>query len=46
MSTLHRTELEVKLHGLQELMDLKKTIYEQVKRQRGEWPGNTPATAQ
>ncbi|KFO89667.1 Keratin, type II cytoskeletal 80, partial [Buceros rhinoceros silvestris] len=29
VSTLHRTELEVKLHGLQELMDLKKTIYEQ-----------------
>ncbi|POI34555.1 hypothetical protein CIB84_001694 [Bambusicola thoracicus] len=28
-STLHRTELEVKLSGLQELMDLKKTIYEQ-----------------
>lgn len=29
VSTLHRTELEVKLNGLQELMDLKKTIYEQ-----------------
>ncbi|KFQ61030.1 Keratin, type II cytoskeletal 80, partial [Pelecanus crispus] len=29
MSSLHRTELEVKLNGLQELMDLKKTIYEQ-----------------
>ncbi|EOA93535.1 Keratin, type II cytoskeletal 80, partial [Anas platyrhynchos] len=28
-STLHRTELEVKLNGLQELMNLKKTIYEQ-----------------
>ncbi|NXK55102.1 K2C80 protein, partial [Chauna torquata] len=28
-STLHRTELEVKLSGLQELMELKKTIYEQ-----------------
>lgn len=30
MSTLHRTELEVKLKGLQELLELKKTIYEQV----------------
>ncbi|KFP10614.1 Keratin, type II cytoskeletal 80, partial [Egretta garzetta] len=29
VSSLHRTELEVKLNGLQELMDLKKTIYEQ-----------------
>ncbi|XP_063997773.1 keratin, type II cytoskeletal 80-like [Pogoniulus pusillus] len=29
VSTLHRTELEVKLSGLQELMELKKTIYEQ-----------------
>uniref|UniRef100_A0A8B9GEC8 Keratin 80 n=1 Tax=Amazona collaria TaxID=241587 RepID=A0A8B9GEC8_9PSIT len=29
VSTLHRTELEVKLNGLQELMELKKTIYEQ-----------------
>lgn len=29
-STLHRTELEVKLKGLQELLELKKTIYEQV----------------
>ncbi|NXP41936.1 K2C80 protein, partial [Leiothrix lutea] len=29
VSTLHRTELEVKLKGLQELMELKKTIYEQ-----------------
>ncbi|NXN94488.1 K2C80 protein, partial [Rhinopomastus cyanomelas] len=29
VSTLHRTELEVKLNGLQELMDLKKTVYEQ-----------------
>ncbi|XP_010175637.1 keratin, type II cytoskeletal 80, partial [Antrostomus carolinensis] len=29
VSTLHRTELEVKLNGLQELMDLKKTIYKQ-----------------
>ncbi|XP_061871587.1 keratin, type II cytoskeletal 80 [Colius striatus] len=29
VSTLHRTELEVKLNGLQELMNLKKTIYEQ-----------------
>nr|XP_013810925.1 PREDICTED: keratin, type II cytoskeletal 80 [Apteryx mantelli mantelli] len=29
VSSLHRTELEVKLHGLQDLMDLKKTIYEQ-----------------
>ncbi|KFW08351.1 Keratin, type II cytoskeletal 80, partial [Eurypyga helias] len=29
VSSLHRTELEVKLHGLQELMDLKRTIYEQ-----------------
>uniref|UniRef100_A0A8C8A6F4 Keratin 80 n=1 Tax=Otus sunia TaxID=257818 RepID=A0A8C8A6F4_9STRI len=29
VSSLHRTELEVKLKGLQELMDLKKTIYEQ-----------------
>uniref|UniRef100_A0A8C4KYJ0 Keratin, type II cytoskeletal 80-like n=1 Tax=Dromaius novaehollandiae TaxID=8790 RepID=A0A8C4KYJ0_DRONO len=28
-NSLHRTELEVKLHGLQDLMDLKKTIYEQ-----------------
>ncbi|XP_017588875.1 PREDICTED: keratin, type II cytoskeletal 80-like, partial [Corvus brachyrhynchos] len=28
-STLHRTELEVKLKGLQELLELKKTIYEQ-----------------
>ncbi|KAM9177200.1 keratin, type II cytoskeletal 80-like [Mergus octosetaceus] len=28
-STLHRTELQVKLNGLQELMNLKKTIYEQ-----------------
>lgn len=31
MSSLHKTELEVKLNGLQELMDLKKTIYKQVK---------------
>lgn len=30
VSTLHRTELEVKLKGLQELLELKKTIYEQV----------------
>uniref|UniRef100_A0A8C3XBT2 Keratin 80 n=1 Tax=Cyanoderma ruficeps TaxID=181631 RepID=A0A8C3XBT2_9PASS len=29
VSTLHRTELEVKLKGLQELLELKKTIYEQ-----------------
>ncbi|KGL89201.1 Keratin, type II cytoskeletal 80, partial [Charadrius vociferus] len=29
VSSLHRTELEVKLNGLQELLDLKKTIYEQ-----------------
>ncbi|NXH22301.1 K2C80 protein, partial [Bucco capensis] len=29
VSSLHRTELEVKLHGLRELMDLKKSIYEQ-----------------
>ncbi|XP_027560081.1 keratin, type II cytoskeletal 80-like [Neopelma chrysocephalum] len=29
VSTLHRTELEVKLKGLQELMELKKSIYEQ-----------------
>ncbi|NXP47140.1 K2C80 protein, partial [Heliornis fulica] len=29
VSSLHRTELQVKLNGLQELMDLKKTIYEQ-----------------
>ncbi|XP_071585453.1 keratin, type II cytoskeletal 80 [Heliangelus exortis] len=29
VSSLHRTELEVKLNGLQELMDLKKTVYEQ-----------------
>ncbi|NXU48742.1 K2C80 protein, partial [Turnix velox] len=29
VSSLHRTELEVKLNGLQELMELKKTIYEQ-----------------
>ncbi|XP_074989994.1 keratin, type II cytoskeletal 80 [Calonectris borealis] len=29
VSSLHRTELEVKLNGLQELMNLKKTIYEQ-----------------
>lgn len=27
---MHRTELEVKLKGLQELLELKKTIYEQV----------------
>ncbi|EMP36971.1 Keratin, type II cytoskeletal 80 [Chelonia mydas] len=26
---MHRTELEVKLHGLQELMELKKAVYEQ-----------------
>ncbi|XP_038234874.1 keratin, type II cytoskeletal 80 [Dermochelys coriacea] len=26
---IHRTELEVKLHGLQELMELKKAVYEQ-----------------
>ncbi|OWK51538.1 Keratin, type II cytoskeletal 80 [Lonchura striata] len=30
VSTLHRTELEVKLKGLQELLELKKTIYEQL----------------
>lgn len=35
MSSLHRTELEVKLNGLQELLDLKKTIYEQVKNAIG-----------
>ncbi|KFO72663.1 Keratin, type II cytoskeletal 80, partial [Cuculus canorus] len=29
VSTLYRTELEVKLNGLRELMDLKKTIYKQ-----------------
>ncbi|NWV21957.1 K2C80 protein, partial [Origma solitaria] len=29
VSTLHRTELEVKLKGLQELLELKKNIYEQ-----------------
>ncbi|NXM52230.1 K2C80 protein, partial [Illadopsis cleaveri] len=29
VSTLHRTELEVKLKGLQELLELKKSIYEQ-----------------
>lgn len=46
MSSLHRTELEVKLNGLQELMDLKKTIYEQVKMHLGEWPRNTQATMQ
>ena len=46
MSSLHRTELEVKLNGLQELMDLKKTIYEQVKVQSGKWPRNTQATMQ
>ncbi|XP_050167768.1 LOW QUALITY PROTEIN: keratin, type II cytoskeletal 80-like [Myiozetetes cayanensis] len=28
VSTLHRTELQVKLKGLQELLELKKTIYE------------------
>lgn len=36
MSSLHRTELEVKLNGLRELMELKKTIYEQVKTEPGE----------
>lgn len=36
MSSLHRTELEVKLNGLRELMELKKTIYEQVKMELGE----------
>lgn len=41
MSSLHRTELEVKLNGLQELMELKKTIYEQVKMQSGEQPWHT-----
>lgn len=50
VSTLHRTELEVKLKGLQELMELKKTIYEQVgnvdfgdrswiSTHMGAWPG-------
>ncbi|NWI56580.1 K2C80 protein, partial [Calyptomena viridis] len=29
VSTLHRTELEVKLKGLRELLELKKSIYEQ-----------------
>lgn len=28
---MHRTELEVKLNGLQEHMELKKSVYEQVK---------------
>uniref|UniRef100_A0A8C8VNL9 Keratin 80 n=1 Tax=Pelusios castaneus TaxID=367368 RepID=A0A8C8VNL9_9SAUR len=28
-SSMHKTELEVKLRGLQELMELKKTVYEQ-----------------
>lgn len=35
---MHRTELEVKLNGLQELMNLKKTVYEQVKTQLREQP--------
>lgn len=43
MSSLHRTELEVKLNGLQELLDLKKTIYEQVKNAIG---GAAPAHTQ
>jgi len=46
VSSLHRTELEVKLNGLQELMDLKKTIYEQVKTRSGDWPRNTQGATQ
>lgn len=45
-STLHRTELEVKLSGLQELMDLKKTIYEQVEMQLGGQPWHTSKAKQ